>query len=144
MRCAPILAAALVANGPALSDPLKVPTDKSVAEAADDLVAAITEAGATTLVRVDQVAEVMRVGEMRGEGQLIIFGSPKPAGQDRGIAGMALPLKVVVYEDAEGEVWLAYEDPAKRIVAATGAEIDPAITSQMAEALERLTNTAAA
>jgi uncharacterized protein (DUF302 family) len=31
--------------------------------------------------------------------------------QDDPRAGLFLPLRVLVYEDAEGQVWIAYQDP---------------------------------
>jgi uncharacterized protein (DUF302 family) len=46
--------------------------------------------------------------------QLIIFGSPK-AGTPLMVASptlaIDLPLKALVWEDAEGVVWLSYNDP---------------------------------
>ena len=47
--------------------------------------------------------------------QLLIFGNPAlgtPAMQADPLAGLFLPLRVLVYRDGAGQVWLAYEDPA--------------------------------
>jgi uncharacterized protein (DUF302 family) len=46
---------------------------------------------------------------------LLIFGNPKGGTalmQDRQSAGINLPLKKLVWEDADGNVWLSYNDPA--------------------------------
>jgi uncharacterized protein (DUF302 family) len=47
--------------------------------------------------------------------QLLVFGNPKlgtPAMQADPLAGLYLPLKILVYQDVEGATWLAYDDPA--------------------------------
>jgi uncharacterized protein (DUF302 family) len=44
---------------------------------------------------------------------LVIFGNPKggtPLMQDQQTAGIDLPLKALVWEDAAGKVWLSYDD----------------------------------
>jgi uncharacterized protein (DUF302 family) len=45
---------------------------------------------------------------------LLIFGNPQggtPLMQCRQAMGIDLPLKALVWEDAEGKVWLGYNDP---------------------------------
>jgi len=47
--------------------------------------------------------------------ELLIFGSPKggtPMMQSAQTAGIDLPLKVLVWQDANGTTWLSYNDPA--------------------------------
>jgi uncharacterized protein (DUF302 family) len=47
--------------------------------------------------------------------QLLIFGNPKagtPLMQSAQSIGIDLPLKVLVWEDGQGQVWLGYNDPA--------------------------------
>ena len=47
--------------------------------------------------------------------ELVIFGNPTLGTklmEVNQIAGLALPLKVLVWQDAQGQVWLAYNDPA--------------------------------
>ncbi len=46
--------------------------------------------------------------------QVLIFGNPKlgtPIMQADPLAGLFLPLKVLVYEDSDGQTWLAYQTP---------------------------------
>lgn len=143
MSFATVLATALVATGAAMEEPMKVPTDKSVSQAADALVAAIEDAGATTFLRVDHGKGARTLRGPIGDSQLIIFGAGPAGTHNADLPGMKLPLKVLVFEDTEGRVWLAYEDPAARIATATGAEIAPEITASIAQALETLTGAAA-
>jgi uncharacterized protein (DUF302 family) len=47
--------------------------------------------------------------------ELLIFGNPKggtPLMQDQQTAGIDLPIKALAWEDANGKVWLTYNDPA--------------------------------
>jgi len=47
--------------------------------------------------------------------ELLIFGSPKggtPMMQSAQTAGIDLPLKVLVWQEANGTTWLSYNDPA--------------------------------
>ncbi|MEX0368538.1 MAG: DUF302 domain-containing protein [Ruegeria sp.] len=130
----------------ALADDLiKVKTDKSVAEAMDALEAAVGNAGATVFARVDHAAGAQKVGMELGDAQLLIFGNPKlgtPAMQADPLAGLYLPLKVLAYSDADGQVWLVYEDPAEMLddVEISG---DAPVLGKMQGALKKLTGAAA-
>ncbi|MGR3502210.1 hypothetical protein [Pseudaestuariivita sp.] len=136
MKFACVLATALVASGPLLAEPTKVATMKTVAQAADDLVAAIEGLGASTFLRIDQSHGAGLVGSDIEESQLIFFAAPADS-------GTALPVKVLVYRDVAGDVWLAYEEPARRIEESAGAPVDMRITMPMSSALKELTQTAA-
>ncbi|MEX0316864.1 MAG: DUF302 domain-containing protein [Ruegeria sp.] len=130
----------------ALADDLiKVKTDKSVTEAMDALEAAVGNAGATVFARVDHAAGAQKVGMELGDAQLLIFGNPKlgtPAMQADPLAGLYLPLKVLAYSDADGQVWLVYEDPAEMLddVEISG---DAPVLGKMQGALKKLTGAAA-
>jgi len=64
--------------------------------------------------RIDFSGDAGRAGlHMRPE-QMLIFGNPKggtPLMQAVPTVGLDLPLKALVWEDAEGRTWLAYNDP---------------------------------
>ncbi|WP_171173894.1 DUF302 domain-containing protein [Ruegeria sp. HKCCD8929] len=130
----------------ALADDLiKVKTEKSVAEVMDALEAAVGNAGATVFARVDHAAGAQKVGMELGDAQLLIFGNPKlgtPAMQADPLAGLYLPLKVLAYSDADGQVWLVYEDPAEMLddVEISG---DAPVLGKMQGALKKLTGAAA-
>lgn len=142
----PFLAAALMAAGAAGAEVIKVPTTKTVPEAADALEAVVTKAGAHVFARVDHGKGAMSIDQDIGASQLLIFGNPKvgtPAMQANRLAGLALPLHVLVYEDEAGKVWLSYETPADRIKAATGEMPTPEVTAPMDKALANLSRAAA-
>ena len=78
--------------------------------------------------------------------QLLIFGNPKlgtPAMQDDPLAGLFLPMKVLVYRDGAGQVWLAYEDPKEMLGDLGGIAVDAPYVEVMTGALAKLTAKAA-
>ncbi|MDV7144311.1 DUF302 domain-containing protein [Tropicimonas sp. TH_r6] len=112
------LAASLVAISLSLpafaADVVTVPSASGVMSTMDALEAAVEKAGATVFARVDHAGGANSVGLELSDSQLLVFGNPKlgtPAMQDDPLAGLYLPLRVLVYQDADGKVWLAYEDP---------------------------------
>ncbi|WP_254447283.1 DUF302 domain-containing protein [Ruegeria sp. HKCCA5426] len=126
-------------------DIIKIPTDKSVAEALDALEAAVGNAGATVFARVDHAAGAEKVGTPIPANQVLIFGNPAlgtPAMQIDPRAGLFLPLKVQAYQDADGQVWLAYEDPKETMDELDEVENSPVI-DKMRGALAKLTAAAA-
>jgi len=70
--------------------------------------------GVMIFARIDFSGDAGRAGlHMRPE-QMLIFGNPKggtPLMQAVPTVGLDLPLKALVWEDAEGRTWLAYNDP---------------------------------
>jgi uncharacterized protein (DUF302 family) len=68
----------------------------------------------TIFARIDHSGEAEKVGLAMRPTQLIIFGSPK-AGTPMMIASptlaIDLPLKALVWQDAEEKVWISYNDP---------------------------------
>ena len=112
----------------------------------DALEAAVTGAGATVFARVDHAGGAQKVGLEIAPSQLLIFGNPKlgtPAMQDDAIAGLFLPLKVLVHEDAAGDVWLSYEVPAVTLGKLDGVSTEAEYLAKMAGALGKLTAKAA-
>jgi len=85
-----------------------------VARTMDRLEALLKEKGVVVFARIDFSGDAARAGlQMRPE-QLLIFGNPKggtPLMQAAPTVGLDLPLKALVWEDAEGKTWLAYNDP---------------------------------
>lgn len=138
-----VLCLAMTASA-AWADVTRVPASGSVTEVMDRLEAAVAGAGATVFARVDHGAGAEKVGTPIGASQLLIFGNPAlgtPAIQADPLAGLYLPLKVLVYEDAEG-VWLAYELPAETFDDLAVPE-DAEVIGQMSGALAKLTAAAA-
>jgi uncharacterized protein (DUF302 family) len=84
-------------------------------ETMDRLAAAATAKGLTVFARIDHAAGAAAVGQALRPTELLIFGNAKggtPLMQADQTMGIDLPLKALVYQDAAGEVWLAYNDPA--------------------------------
>jgi uncharacterized protein (DUF302 family) len=60
---------------------------------------------------IDHAAEAKKVGLSLRPTQVLIFGNPKagtPLMQSRQTIGLDLPLRVLVWEDEAGKVWLTY------------------------------------
>ena len=104
------------------------PVDATLAR----LEALLKERGVMIFARIDFSGDAQRAGlSMRPE-QLLIFGNPRagtPLMQSAPTAGVDLPLKVLVWEDAEGATWVAWNDP-QSIVRRHG--LDPALAANLA------------
>ena len=86
----------------------------SVAATIDRLEASLKQRNILVFARIDFSADAARAGmHMRPE-QMLIFGNPKAGTplmlQDPAV-GLDLPLKVLAWQDAEAQVWVAYNDP---------------------------------
>lgn len=86
----------------------------SVAETVDKLEAMLKVKGMTVFARIDQAAEAQASGLAMRPTVLIIFGDPRagtPLMNQHPSLAMDLPLKALVWESADGEVWLSYNSP---------------------------------
>jgi len=142
------VALAMMAQGAQASenDIMRVSASGEVAATMDALQAAVEGAGATVFARVDHAGGAGSAGMELAPSQLLIFGNPKlgtPAMQDDPLAGLFLPLKVLVYEGADGRVWLAYEDPKETLDDLPGISDDAGYIAKMRMALNKLTEKAA-
>jgi uncharacterized protein (DUF302 family) len=91
-----------------------VPSNFGPKETMDRLEAEIKAVGMTVFARVDHAAGAASVGLPLRPTELLIFGNAKagtPLMQADQAIGIDLPLKALVYQDASGKVWLAYNDP---------------------------------
>jgi uncharacterized protein (DUF302 family) len=71
--------------------------------------------GLTIFARIDHAAAAKDVGMDLLPTRVVIFGSPKsgtPLMQMSDTIGLQLPLKILVRQQANGETFLAYDDPA--------------------------------
>lgn len=112
----------------------------------DALEAAVNGAGATVFARVNHAGGAEKVGLELAPSEVLIFGNPKlgtPAMQDDALAGLFLPLKVLVYADDAGDVWLSYEDPKAMLGKLDGVSNEAEYLAKMAGALGKLTAKAA-
>ena len=94
---------------------IQLASHHSVEETMQRLEALLSERGVTIFARVDHSGEAAKIGLAMKPTKLLIFGSPKggtPLMQAAPTVAIDLPLKALFWEDADGKVWLAYNDPA--------------------------------
>jgi uncharacterized protein (DUF302 family) len=75
----------------------------------------VKQRGLAVVAKVDHAAGAVRVGKTLRPTELLIFGNPQggtPLMECAQTAGIDLPLKALVWQDAAGQVWLGYNDPA--------------------------------
>ena len=71
--------------------------------------------GLNVFARIDHAAGAAKIGRTLRPTEVLIFGNPQggtPFIECTQSVGIDLPLKALVWEDAEGQVWLGYNDPA--------------------------------
>ncbi|MBV8887429.1 MAG: DUF302 domain-containing protein [Chroococcidiopsidaceae cyanobacterium CP_BM_RX_35] len=89
------------------------PSPYSVIETIARLEAILQAKAITIFACIDQKAEAEKAGLSLRPTQLLLFGNPK-AGTPLMVAeptsALDLPLKVLVWESADGKVWLSYND----------------------------------
>lgn len=71
--------------------------------------------GLTVFAQVDHAAGAEKIGQMLRPTTVVIVGNAKagtPLMQCAQTIGIDLPLKVLVWQDANGVAWLGYNDPA--------------------------------
>ena len=93
---------------------IDLPCPYPVNEAVGRLELLLQSKGIKIFARIDQQAEAAQVGlEMRPT-ELLIFGDPKagtPLMNAHPSIAVDLPLKALVWEAADGQVWLSYNSP---------------------------------
>ena len=70
--------------------------------------------GLNVFARIDHAASAAKIGKALRPTEVLIFGNPQggtPFMECAQSAGIDLPLKVLVWEDVQGQVWLGYNDP---------------------------------
>ena len=91
------------------------PSHRSVEQTVDRLKNILDSKGLTLFALVDHSGEAERVGMKMLPTKLLIFGNPT-AGTPLMLAAPSvaidLPLKILVWEDAEAKVWVSYNSPA--------------------------------
>jgi uncharacterized protein (DUF302 family) len=73
------------------------------------------ERGLNIFARIDHAAGAQKVGKTLRPTEVLIFGNPQggtPLMECAQSVGIDLPLKALVWEDAQGQTWLGYNDPA--------------------------------
>jgi uncharacterized protein (DUF302 family)/uncharacterized membrane protein YidH (DUF202 family) len=89
-------------------------SNHSVDETVEKLKGILQAKGVTLFALVDHSGEAEKVGMKMRPTKLLIFGNPKggtPVMLATPSAAIDLPLKILVWEDAQGKVWASYNSP---------------------------------
>jgi uncharacterized protein (DUF302 family) len=93
---------------------IRLPVVDSVAAATKRLEAAIGARGLQVFVRIDFAADAEAAGLPMPPALLFLFGQPR-AGTPLMVAAptlaLDLPLKILIYEDRSGAIWVGYNSP---------------------------------
>ncbi len=110
-----ILAICMIIPGLASAgDVIKTASTHSVKETMDKFEELIKSKGMGVFARVDHQKNAAGVDMEMAAAEVLIFGNPKGGTvlmQNDSAASLDLPLRVAVYEDADGKVWISYHNP---------------------------------
>jgi uncharacterized protein (DUF302 family) len=115
---------------------IKVQSSHGPADTMERLVTEIGAKGLTVFARINHAAGAEQLGLALRPTELVIFGNAKggtPLMQSNQEIGIDLPLKALVWQDASGDTWISYNDPAwlaKRH--GLGAEAEPPVKAMTA------------
>jgi uncharacterized protein (DUF302 family) len=123
-----------------------IKSNHSPQETMDRLEAAVKAKGMTVFARIDHAAGATAAGLALRPTEVLIFGNAKggtPLMQAGQTIGIDLPLKALVWQDASGETWLSWNDPAW-LAARHGLSGMDAVTANLAGALKAVAEIATA
>jgi uncharacterized protein (DUF302 family) len=90
------------------------PSNHSVEQTVEKLTNILKSKGVVLFALIDHSGEAEKVGLKMPATKLVIFGNPK-AGTLLMLAAPStaidLPLKILIWEDGQGKVWLSYNSP---------------------------------
>lgn len=117
-RLAALLAATTIGGCASMAEPgngmVAVKSPYSAAETATRLEAQVKQRNLAVVARVDHAAGAQRVNLTLRPTEVIIFGNPQsgtPLMLCAQAVGIDLPMKALVWQDAQAQVWLGYNDP---------------------------------
>jgi uncharacterized protein (DUF302 family) len=90
------------------------PSSHSVDETVERVKNILQGKGITLFALIDHSGEAEKVGMKMAPTRLLIFGSPKggtPLMLAAPSTAIDLPLKILVWEDGQGKVWVSYNSP---------------------------------
>src|ERR1700720_4896979 len=93
---------------------IDTPSNHTVDQTVERLKGILQAKGVTLFALVDHSGEAEKVGLKMPPTKLVIFGSPKagtPLMLPAPSSAIDLPLKILVWEDGEGKVWVSYNSP---------------------------------
>lgn len=110
-----VLSLVVMSGAYAAEGMINVKSAHGVTATIDKLQAVLESKGMTIMARVNHSAGAEKAGLELPPTELLIFGNPKigtPLMQCQRSVAIDLPQKALAWEDAEGQVWLSYNDPA--------------------------------
>lgn len=129
----------------AVADIVKTASVTPVKVTMDKLEAIVAEKGFKVFARIDHAAGAKSVNQDLRPTELLIFGNPAggtPLIQAEQLMGLTLPLKVLVWQDADGKVWVGYDDLVTLAVARSVSKDHPAL-ARINDALTAMSSAAA-
>jgi len=123
---------------------VKKPSKQGVKETMDKLETIVQGKGLTVFLRIDHQANAAKADLSMPAAEVLIFGNPKMGtGMMKSDirAGLDLPLRVLVYEDADGKTWISYHNP-QELKETYQLEGSPAV-AKAEQALDKMTSGAA-
>src|SRR2546430_11854073 len=93
---------------------IDIPSNHSVDETVEKLKGILQAKGVTLFALVDHSGEAAKVDMKMRPTKLLIFGNPKggtPVMLAAPSIAIDLPLKILIWEDAQGKVWVTYNGP---------------------------------
>jgi uncharacterized protein (DUF302 family) len=121
-----------------------IKSSRAPRETMDRLEAAVTAKGLTVFARIDHAEGASTVGLSLRPTEVLIFGNAKggtPLMQAVQTVGIDLPLKALVWQDAAGDTWLSWNDPAW-LAARHGVSGAEAVAGKLTAVLEDVAKTA--
>ena len=113
----------------------------SVEQTLDRFEQALKAKGMTVFTRIDHAKGAAGVDLKLRPTTVLIFGNPKIGTllmQSQQTAGIDLPLKLLAWQDADGQVWIAYNDPGYIAERHNITDRDPVI-AKMRKAMSNFT-----
>lgn len=101
-------------NSPANNGIVLQPSSHSVRQTVENLKKILQAKGVTLFALVDHSGEAEKAGMKMPDTKLLIFGSPKagtPLMLESPSVAIDLPLKILVWEDAQKKAWISYNSP---------------------------------
>jgi uncharacterized protein (DUF302 family) len=96
------------------ADLVTLPSPHRVDQTVERLKSLLDEKKIHVFAHIDHAAGAKKVGLSLRPTQVLIFGNPRagtPLMQSQQTIGLDLPLRVLVWEDGAGKVWLTYRRP---------------------------------
>jgi uncharacterized protein (DUF302 family) len=123
-----------------------VKSSHSPQETMNRLEAAVKAKGLTVFARIDHAEGASAAGLSLRPTEVLIFGNAKggtPLMQSVQTIGIDLPLKALVWQDAAGDTWLSWNDPAW-LAARHGVSGVEAVANNLTAALKAIAEIATA